>query len=177
MIIVEGPDGSGKTQLIKALNHDRRPLKSLSGGVGGTSPKGWLGEFDVPLRAYIAKVVAAQREEELFTDSFIAYDRFHLSERVYGPMLRNEQLITDEVLEMIGRYLRHQKIPVILCLPPLELTLNTVFREGRPRPEYQTEDFLRQAYVEFQKLAPYATVVYDYTQPETALRLPFPLTT
>lgn len=160
MIIVEGPDGAGKTTLIEKLNHHRVHLKSLKGGVGseGQNPQGWAANSDSTLSAYASKILEAERVQAVN----IAFDRFHLSEWVYGPILRNTQLITEDVLEMLGNLLREKHVPIILCLPEFKTTLANVNRDGRERPSYQTEGFLHMAYVAWQKIAPFATIVYDY---------------
>lgn len=159
MIIVEGPDGSGKSTLIQQLAHQRRPLKSVGAGVGTSTehPKGWAGN-DPVLVAYVKQIIKAQEEGQA-----IAFDRFHLSEAAYGPILRSKQLVDEGILHTLSDYLRGQRIPVILCLPPFATTLANVAVEGRERPTYQTEGFLHQAYKAFEALAPWATLVYDYT--------------
>lgn len=157
MVIVEGPDGSGKSQLIRRLGLKAVHLKSLRGGVGGTTPEGW-GAGDPAIVAYVKKI------REAVADPLLAYDRFHLSEHVYGPMLRNKQELPGPDLQMVNDYIHQHKIPVILCLPDFAQTLKVVALEGRPRPEYQTEGFLHQAYVLWQTMAPWATHVFDYTR-------------
>lgn len=162
MIIVEGPDGAGKSTTLQKLKYTRMHLKSLRGGVGGNvegAAEGWA-TCHMPAAAYARKV----REVEQIVGRRVGIDRFHLSEAVYGPLLRNEQLIDEGTMRLITHMLRDKQIPVILCLPPFEVTLANVMQEGRPRPEYQTETFLRLAYEEFEKLAPWATLVYDYTK-------------
>jgi thymidylate kinase len=163
MIIIEGPDGSGKTTLINRLNFDRRRLKSIRGGVGGTrfngsgdGVAGWGGN-DPALLAYTRKVIEAGTAP-------IAYDRFHLSERVYGPILRAKQELSDGDLELLTAFLRETRVKVVMCLPPLAVSLANVMQNGRERPHYQTEEFLQEAYAEFERLAPWATIVYDYTR-------------
>lgn len=174
MIIVEGPDGAGKTTLIETLRHQRMHLKSLHGGVGGTTPEGWSRVQDSVLSAYAQKILEGEQLERetsefaAMTNSLImtrlAFDRFHLSEWVYGPILRHNQLITDENLQLIGNLLREKHVPIILCLPPFKVTLANVSRDGRERPSFQTEGFLHMAYASWQKIAPFATHVYDYTK-------------
>lgn len=159
MIIVEGPDGSGKTTVIEKLKHVRRQLKSIRGGVGGNTLVGW--STDDTLQAYIKKIHDAQREE-LRDAQLIAYDRFHLSEVVYGPILRGRQELRDGDLHLLNDYIRRKQIPVILCLPSFKTTLANVNQEGRERPAFQTEGFLHQAYEVWKRMAPWATTVFDY---------------
>lgn len=161
MIIIEGPDGSGKTTTIEKLGFTRLHTKSMKGGVGGSTPNGWAGPGILsPVAAYARRV----REVQQMVGVKIAFDRFHLSEQVYGPILRNEQLIDEMEMTIITHMLRDKQIPVILCLPPFDVTLANVMKENRERPEYQTEAFLRHAYERFQRVACWATHVYDYTK-------------
>jgi hypothetical protein len=161
MIIIEGPDGSGKSTLIRSLHHKGKCLKALRGGVGGTQrdgsgdgTAGWAG-VDPALVAYTRQVLTAAEDT--------AFDRFHLSEYVYGPLLRQKQELSEGDLHMLSIFLRDRHVPIILCLPPFSVTWRNVTQEGRERPSYQTEAFLHQAYRAFEQLAPWATMVYDYT--------------
>lgn len=164
MIIVEGPDGSGKTTLIESLGLERKRLKSIRGGVGGTKfngtgdgVAGWGGK-EPALLAYTRKVIETGAKTQ------VAFDRFHLSEAAYGPLLRQIQEVSDGDLQFLTAFLRDQHIQVVMCLPPFEVTVDNVNREGRERPAYQTAEFLQQAYAEFVRLSPWATIVYDYTR-------------
>lgn len=168
MIIVEGVDGAGKSTLIQKLGYERRAFKSLRGGVGGETRRGWSSGQSA-LVEYVRKVADAKYAESINpmgSDAYgtrIAFDRFHLSEIVYGPILRHQQEMSTSDLTMLNNYLHDCHVPVILCLPPFPVTLANVLQEGRDRPTYQTEAFLLRAYKEFERLAPYATIVYDYT--------------
>lgn len=162
MIIIEGPDGSGKSMLISRLKHTRRSYKSINGGVGGDTAKGWANKRPAMV-AYVDEVLR-QQHQELVDLQPTAFDRFHISEVVYGPMLRGQQTIDETDLEKINQFLRLKRVPVILCLPPFGYTFHNVRIEGRDRPAYQTYDFLKTAYDRFQTLAPYATLVFDYTK-------------
>jgi predicted ATPase len=130
MVIIEGPDGSGKTTLLKQLGLERRTFKSMHGGVGGTTPNGWAPGSD-PYDALV-EILLNKQYEETQSNIKIGIDRLHLSEWVYGPLLRNKQLITDEVLTNFSRLLRRHHIPVI----PLPTTIRHHSEErsaGRPR--------------------------------------------
>lgn len=179
MIIIEGPDGSGKSTLIKHLGYERRHLRALRGGVGadGERKEGWGGNLPV-VTAYLNMIHQARVEEILNppgSDSYgtlIAYDRFHLSEIVYGPVLRGSQEFSDSDLVRLNDCIRHLRVPVIMCLPPLEVTLENVFTPGRHVPHYQTREFLVNSYRRFQELTPWATVVYDFTRDEFSKMFP-----
>lgn len=165
MIIIEGPDGSGKSTLITKLGYRRQAFKALRGGVGGAGVNGRQGWGTSPT-GVVSYVRAVQKtlEEDLRCAPTTAFDRFHLSERVYGPILRQHQMLPDVDLELLNNYLRERQIPVILCLPPWKETLKNVSIEGRERPSYQTEAFLWMSYQRFEGLKPWATHVFDYTK-------------
>lgn len=169
MIIVEGPDGAGKSTLITMLGYQRVHLRSLRGGVGGTTPEGW-GDGRPVVDAYVHALDTHPPET--------AFDRFHLSERVYGPILRGAQLITTDVYVEMSRVLRERRIPVIVCLPPFETTYRNVTKHGRERPAYQTDQFLDDAYRSWRRAAwdlfcTNDAIVWDYTKdPLPALSFP-----
>lgn len=143
-LIVEGPDGAGKSTLIEKLGLKRLHLKSLRGGVGGTTQEGWGGQDEAPL-AYVKQLVAAPEGT--------AFDRFYLSEMVYGPLLRGAAGITPEEAKLVERVTRARGIATVVCLPPFRRTVSNVMQEGRERPTYQTPTFLREAYVRWCQMA------------------------
>lgn len=182
MIIVEGPDGSGKTSIIERLRHQRRHLKALRSGIGSEGTGNWGGDDEAPI-AYARKILEARDEEYINppgSDSYgtrIAFDRFHLSEWVYGPLLRGASGISFNEMILVRRLLRALGVQVILCLPPYARTLANVMKEGRERPPYQTVEFLREAYNRFQNVLPrlVADIVFDYTRDtDRALMMPSP---
>lgn len=110
MIVVEGPDGSGKTSLVKSLQ-----------GMTGfpLTSKAVSSEMKelVDLPAYIETHLALGFGKRL-------YDRFALiSGPIYGPltgMKPPNHIFTDEVQSWIwqGRFHNRVKPLVIYCLPP-----------------------------------------------------------
>lgn len=185
MIILEGPDGSGKTTIIERLGYERRSFKALRGGVGEDGRGNWGAQDPAPI-AYARQVLQGQADEHRgwragTGGSGIALDRFHLSETVYGPILRQGSGITNEEVVVLDRLLRARGVYRILCLPPFLETMKNVQREGRERPSYQTLTFLRQAYLAWEKIAydraggvdyERFDLLYDYTRTPEVPRIP-----
>lgn len=109
MIVVEGPDGSGKTNLVEKLRADLK-LELIPRAVDSNA------EYQVPLDVWVDDVQRRVTEP-------IIVDRHQLiSHLVYGPTMRRE---------LIGRFVNHRWLAdtlehfwasrpiVILCLPPL----------------------------------------------------------
>lgn len=157
MIIVEGCDGSGKSTLIKNLGITDTLWMGGARVKHPTRGVSWAYADNVPPVAQFGRQIQRNLHR-------VAFDRFHISERVYGPLLRGEQVMDDDAFERVSAELRRLRVPVILCLPPYEAAYANVTLAGRERPVYQTDAFLRRAYDEFLALQPWATVVYDFTR-------------
>ena len=144
MFIVEGPDGAGKTTLIKNLGGEVfAHLKSLRGGTGEGVGGGWANPGEDTLNAYTRQIMAAKRSTNAHR---AAFDRFHISERIYGPMLRGKQDMSHFDLSQVCKMLLTYNVPIIMCLPSLVTCMANVRQEGRERPSYQTDQFLWEAY-------------------------------
>jgi GTPase SAR1 family protein len=112
VIVVEGPDGAGKTTLAKGICEKfdleyRRPdtLTSTQGPVGSDIVRWWHDQFHPITRRAV-------------------YDRaFWVSELMYQPVMRGRPLISD------GPDIAHQIFDaweaepmVVFCLPPWEVS-------------------------------------------------------
>lgn len=110
MIIVEGPDGSGKTSLV-------RSLQGMTGFPLTTKAVSSEMKANVDLPIYIEAQLAQGFGKRL-------YDRFALiSGPIYGPicgMRPPNDIFTDEVQSFIwqGRLYNRVKPLIIYCLPP-----------------------------------------------------------
>lgn len=124
MIIVEGPDGSGKSELIKQLSRDLSLPVAPKVVSADTKPLVDLDKWtELNLRAGFQEVL---------------FDRHRLiSEPIYGPATRGRQHIRFLDLgwmsEMMGQFYSLDPI-IIYCMPPLN-----VVRANVNRPETDNE--------------------------------------
>src|SRR4051812_422488 len=118
MLIVEGPDGSGKSTLVKRLHRDLGLPIAKKVVSSDTKPK----------------VDLAKWTEESISRGFqfTIFDRYRLiSEPIYGPILRNRQnpsfIDLGWLSDQMWRFYASHPI-VIYCLPPLSTVLENVSR-------------------------------------------------
>lgn len=116
MIVVEGPDGSGKSTVVRRLNRDLQ-----------------LPVADRVVSAQTqAMVDLAQWTEANVEEGFqdVIFDRHRLiSEPIYGPVLRKLQdphfLDPEWLSKMMERF--YQASPILIyCLPPLSVVRSNV---------------------------------------------------
>lgn len=117
IVIVEGPDGAGKTSLAKRLAADH----GLFYHHEGAPPKG----VD-PLYHYGSILDHARG-----IPSGIVFDRFALGERVYGPILRGKDSLGEDGWRVFRRLLWASGAHTILCLPSFQ-TCYRSWASGRP---------------------------------------------
>jgi predicted ATPase len=107
VIILEGPDGSGKTTLANHLvncygfkyEHEKQPKAT------------WTSR-DL-FSHYVQTLYRAQRARQP-----VVLDRHYLGETIYGPVMRNRSLLTAGQVILIERLVRAGGTRVIVCLPP-----------------------------------------------------------
>lgn len=134
IIILEGPDGAGKTTLAKQLCARYGVRYEHEGPPPNASAR------DV-LRHYGLKLDEARRRND-----HVVFDRLWVGERIYGPILRGANL-----LENTGPILRRLTLAVgarhVLCLPPFKVAREAFLAD--PGPLYQDPtkyDEVYQAY-------------------------------
>lgn len=121
-IIIEGPDGAGKSTLAAALgdlwinDYGKRPSTAhlLHRGPSQLSS---LDDYQLPLQEY-----------DLYSD-LVVCDRWHLGEEVYGPRLRGGSKTTEAEFRHLELYLRARgAVQVILDTSPEELKRRLIKR-------------------------------------------------
>lgn len=164
-IIVEGPDGSGKTQLAERLciefdlDYRRPPPEALSSTTGPADwlPEWWNGQLALPPAALAEGV----------------YDRcFYISDPIYQQAQPDRPLLVDgpALARGIGHVWTIEPY-IIFCLPPFEVQLANVKQELRAMLEGVTDKQLEKinnAYWAYYALWSQAlggeVMSYDYTK-------------
>ena len=101
IVILEGPDGSGKTTLAKELQ-ERFGLRYHHEG---------------PPPANIPPLYHYARVLEDYRGSDVVIDRFALGERIYGPIIRGKDGLGPEGWKLIRRQIAAAGAIEVLCLP------------------------------------------------------------
>lgn len=108
-IIIEGPDGAGKSTLAKSLAGalDMNILKMTTNG--GQS--------------------AREYEQKLACDGVII-DRCWVSEQIYSDLFGREPRISNDDAEALTELCRLVGIPIIVLLPPLHVVISRLNERG-----------------------------------------------
>ena len=158
MIIVEGPDGAGKTTLIKSLHE-------LTGFSVAPRVVGQNTEAMIDLKEWVENNLDLGPHDAI-------YDRYRLiSEFIYGPVLRKTQqpgfTDIDWVLHNLYRMYDALDPIVIYCLPPLDEVVENL--NGDP-DNVRVVDHIEQIYTAYLNRAsldsifrPTRTIIHDYT--------------
>lgn len=125
MIIIEGPDGAGKTTLCQKIAEDF-----------GLEICDWKAEMGLsrdemkihPVRRYYHALSEEFRMtvDQTALENPLIHDRLYFSSLVYGPILEGTIQMSEEDRRTIARILIALACPIILCLPPKEVVLKNV---------------------------------------------------
>jgi thymidylate kinase len=119
MIIVEGPDGAGKTVLAGLISKKYPQLA----GPNYELKRSELHKKDVRGRVYRALAEAIRGTRPLL------HDRLFWSELVYGPILRGDCKFKVTEQELIVNLFAALNVPIIFCIPPFEVVKQNVGKD------------------------------------------------
>lgn len=153
VIIVEGPDGAGKTTLARAL------CEQLSARYEHFGPLPQFKSHQDPSRLYAEAMLPAVHGHQ-----HVVMDRSWLSERPYGKICRNgENRISMASQRMLERLAMRCGAVVVLCKPPIDRIIESYAR--RKQIEYaSSEEIITKIYYEYNAFRTELPVChYDYT--------------
>jgi energy-coupling factor transporter ATP-binding protein EcfA2 len=147
IVILEGPDGSGKTTLAKTLQERYGLLYRHE----GPPPE------DVAPLTYYCDILEEHRHDN------IVFDRFALGERVYGPILRHGDRIGELGWYTFVSYAQSLGVVQVVCLPPPD-ACHSVWASGRSEMLKSDREFF-MSYAAFAYFAGDAAQLrYDWTR-------------
>lgn len=164
LIILEGPDGAGKSTLA-----ERYAAQGF-----------WVVHLDrFPRVKNLARLHLEAMTPALNRHRAVVLDRAWMTERVYGEVYRSgANRIPVPLARMLERVAARCPTRVLLCLPPVEACLKA-FRSRRDQEYLKGEDDLRRVWERYaelharQQLTSLPTDVVDYTDGHTRTLAPW----
>lgn len=160
MVIVEGPDGAGKTTLVERIAE----RFSLPLGKRSTSDRDRLHEHTVIDSYHAVSEEIIGRAEG---DPPVVWDRMFYSDPIYANIVRDEpSMFSNDQLRYLHAMVVALGCPFILCLPPRETVRNNVNAEGHQLSGVRERiDDIYAAYTQVADTFPHGHpfYVYDYT--------------
>jgi len=155
VIILEGPDGSGKTTLANWLHTEH------SYEIVKTGPPPPTGNVTVVYLAALRNAVERPGRT--------VFDRLHIGEAIYGPILRGEDRMGLEGMAAIQRVIAKHGVKLVICSPPWE----TLVAGWRSKDDLlKDEDTLRAVHKCYLEEADQLGITpYDWTAPNAEKRL------
>jgi len=157
VIMVEGPDGGGKSTLISKIHRD---------GVDNGDLIFHNGLYPTPDDAYSSYLGQLNAFEEGACDRLIL-DRSVISQMIYGAVMRNEPLNYEMTDKIQAKFLQLNGI-IILCLPPLKVCMQNWRARNAQNKEYVTKSKkMIQIYGLYSAVSEaFNLIKYDYTTDE-----------
>lgn len=157
MVIIEGPDGAGKTRLCETLSGEMNLSLAPT-----YAPRHQMHEKGVRKRVFSG--ISAMLRGEIYL-----HDRLYYSELVYGSILRKSIMFDENEMSWISNTLIRFEVPVIICLPSKQV----VAENTEPFLSHHIRDFWDNRDAIYDQYALYAqdniARPYDYTSPHDTI--------
>lgn len=155
MIVVEGPDGAGKSTLVGQL------VEKFGFDIGKRATKNRDLLYQVTRQDTYTALAAAMSGAA----KPLLWDRLFFSEMVYAPVVGRECEFRPHEQKMIRRIMRVLEVPIILCLPPWKVVQANAAKEHQmPGVMSNLTNIYRHYSEELPCYFPYEqTLCYDYT--------------
>lgn len=163
IILLEGPDGAGKTTLAQTSFKDYQYLHH--------------GAYETPQAAFIAydELLSSilQNTVRGICHNNIVIDRLHISERIYGTYFHGKRM-EDWRYSYIDNLCLTAGIQVVICLPPWDVVEQN-WENNRQNEMIQDLCKLKEIYIVYKDIVDKAShnfytrmpvSVYDYTEEE-----------
>ena len=154
VVVLEGPDGAGKTTLARHLV-DKYGFEYLHTGPPGD------GNLLLQYASVLDAAVRSHRNTVI--------DRLHIGESVYGPLLRGVDRIGSTGQLILQRIIRGGGVIEVFCLPPYKTCYGNWFRRRQEKGELvDNSNLFDQIYNRYRVLMESKTfshaINYDYTK-------------
>lgn len=156
MIIVEGPDGAGKTTLVNRLLEEFPQLQLGERAVADRDKLYTVTRQDT--HNALARAILASKD-----DRPRIWDRLFYSEFVYAPIVGRSVEFRPSETSWIQRIIEASRFPVILCLPPLDVVLENEAKAHQMEGVSENIGYIWEEYTKlWPKFFPPQTEVYNY---------------
>ena len=143
IVILEGPDGGGKTTLARHLE------QAYGFRYVHTGPP----TSDKVLEAYGRTLYDASQEPRS-----TVIDRLHIGERIYGPALRGSDLLTRNGEVLLHRLISAYGARLVFCIPPYD----TAVENWRKRHETEGAELIKKKLIYDQVYYAYKNLSQDF---------------
>lgn len=138
MVIVEGPDGAGKTKLCKAIS------KHFDLEIVAPQKNGQMPIVPVRNRVYraLGKAVQGHKPAKI-------YDRLYLSELVYGHVIRGETAFSEPEKAFIDKVILSLGCPVVFCIPDYDTCVENLEKVDQMKGVKENFEAIYEMYSRF----------------------------